>query len=185
LGYQRWWEALETLIAEFRLKRLAIPPETMTSLRSAKTLISIYQTDPACLESTPMIEGQLLNVESTLINTAKEKLGSTFADEWLARLDKARREDEPKATKSAWRFVAGLPKDDHWIRVLPSDDLLRADIERLAGEVGLASRIQDDGYLLVFGKEERVREFVQRMAAKCRRPPVHRSRKRATSSTMG
>ncbi len=169
MGYQRWWETLETFIAEFREKQLTILPEVMASLRSAKTLISIYRADTARLESIPTIEGYLMEVESTLINTAKEKLGSACAEEWVNRLDKARKEDEERADAAPSRFIPGLPRDEHWIRILPSDELLKEDVERLADELKLSHRIQEGGYILLHGDEEKVKEFVKKMAEKCRR----------------
>ena len=118
-----------------------------------------------------MIEGQLVDIESTLVNTAKEELGSAFAEKWLSRLDKARKEDEANADGP--RFITGLPKDDHWIRVMPSDDLLRADVESLAEQLKLSSSAQDDGYILLHGKEENVKAFIKEIAKKRRRATPH------------
>jgi hypothetical protein len=185
VGYQQWWKTLETLIATFRQRRLDIPPDIMTSLRSAKTLISVYGADTARPETLPMIESQLLAVESTLINTAKDTFGAAFADEWLRKLDRARNEEESPADTPAARFVTGLPRDEHWIRVLPSDTLLREDVERLAAAVQLATSIQADGYILVHGREDRVRDFIRKMAEKCRRPPAHAPPKDKTPATPG
>jgi hypothetical protein len=169
MGYQQWWEILESLIAEFRKRQIVVPADVMTSLRSAKTMIYVYKADTARLESTPLIEGYLLDVESTLINTAKEKLGSAYAEEWLRKLDKARREEEAETPTTASRFISGLPRDEHWIRVLPMDSLLKEDVERMADEFKLSHETQKDGYILVHGNEEKVKLFVQKMAAKCRR----------------
>jgi hypothetical protein len=170
MGYRRWWETLESLIAEFRKKQVPVSAGIMTSLRSAKTMINVYGADTAHSESIPAIEGYLLDVESTLINTAKEKFGSAYAEEWLGKLDKARKKGEDvESERAASRFIPGAPRDKHWIRVLTSDDLLREDVERLADGLKLSHEAQGDGYVLVYGDEEKVKEFVKKMAEKVRR----------------
>jgi hypothetical protein len=170
MGYQQWWETLESLIAEFRKRQVPVSADIMTSLRSAKTMISVYRVDTAHSESIPMIEGYLLDVESTLINTAKEEFGPAYAEEWLWKLDKARREGEDAEAETApSRFIPGVPRGRHWIRVLTSDDLLKEDVERLADGLKLSHEAQKDGYVLVHGDEGKVKEFVKKMAEKCRR----------------
>jgi hypothetical protein len=168
MGYEQWWKTLETLIAEFRKRQIAIPPEVMTSLRSAKTMIKVYNADPSRRESIPDIENYLLNVESNLINIAREKLGQTFMEQWLEKLEKARKEKNKEAKASTSRFIPRLPRDGHWIRVLPSEGILRENVEELAGELGLSCKMQEDGYLLVYGSKEKLRDFVKKMAEKCR-----------------
>ncbi len=168
MGYEQWWKTLETLIAELRKKQLAIPEEIMTSLRSAKTMINIYHADPSYLETIPDIENYLLNVESTLINMAREEFGQAYAERWMERLEKARREEEPKTEAAPSRFIPRLPKEEHWIRVLPSDTVLKQDVELLADELGLSCKTQEGGYILIYGSKEKVRDFVKMMAEKCR-----------------
>lgn len=169
MGYEQWWKTLENLIAEFRKKQVTIPPEVMTSLRSAKTMISVYNADSSYLESIPTIENYLINVESNLMNMAKEKFGQDYMERWIKKLEDARKEAEPKAEAATSRFVPGLPRGEHWIRVLPSDDILKKDVEKLAGELGLSFKTQKDGYMLVYGTKDKVRDFVKKIAEKCRR----------------
>ncbi|MDH5448196.1 MAG: DUF2096 domain-containing protein [Candidatus Bathyarchaeota archaeon] len=168
MDYEQWWKTLETLIAEFRKKQLTIPTEVMTSLRSAKTMINVYNADQSYLESIPTIENYLINVESNLINMAKEKFGQAFMERWIKKLEDARKEVKPKAESTTSRFILGLPKGEHWIRVLPSDDVLKENVEKLAGELGLSCKMQKDGYMLVYGSKEKVKGFVKKMAEKCR-----------------
>lgn len=169
MGYDQWWKTLETLITEFRKKQISIPPETMTTLRSAKTMIKVYNADLTRIENIPTIENYLLNIESTLINTAKEKISPTYAEKWLQKLEKARKQEEPRAQNQTLRFIPGLPKGEHWIRVLPSEDILKENIKKLAAELELSTKIQQDGYILIHGEKEKVREFVKRMAEECRK----------------
>ena len=169
MGYEQLWKTLENLMAELRKKNLTIPTEVMTNLRSAKTMINVYNADPSCLESIPTIENYLINVESNLINIAKEKYSPAFMERWIKKLEKARKE-ELKAGTTTLRFIPGLPKGEHWIRVLPSDGILRENVEKLASELGLSCKMQKDEYMLVYGGKEKVKDFVKKMAEKCRRP---------------
>jgi hypothetical protein len=167
MGYEQWWKTLENMVAELRKNHVTIPADVMASLKSAKTMIEIYSADLSYSESLPTIENYLLNVESNLMNMAKEKFGQSFAESWMEKLEEARRE-EVSETETVSRFIPGLPRDEHWIRILPSDDVLKEDVERLADELRLSYKMQKDGYILVHGSEEKVKDFVKEMAAKCR-----------------
>lgn len=168
MGYSQWWKILESLIIELRKKHVTISPDVMTSLRSAKTMISIYQSDPSCVDPIPVIENDLIKLESGLMNMAKEEFGQKFAKEWLEKLEKARREAESKVELSS-HFIPGVPKSKHWIRVLPSDEILRKDVEELASQMELSIKMQKDDYMLVYGNEAAVKAFVKKMAERCRR----------------
>ena len=167
MGYEHWWKTLETLITELRKKQVRVPKEVMTYLKSAKTMINVHNADPSCIETIQTIENYLINVESNLINAAKEKFGQTFVKRWIMKLEDARKETEPETKTS--RFIPGLPKKEHWIRVLSSDDVLKENVEKLADELGLSYKMQRDGYILVYGSEEKVKAFVKEMAKKCQR----------------
>jgi len=117
-----------------------------------------------------MIENYLLDVESNLINMAKEKFGQDFMESWIKKLEKARKNRKPTDEAVVSRFISGLPKSEHWIRVLPSEDLLKEDVKKTAEELGVSWRMQKDGYILVYGSKEKVKIFVKKMAEKCRRP---------------
>ncbi|MCW3986157.1 MAG: DUF2096 domain-containing protein [Candidatus Bathyarchaeota archaeon] len=168
MGYEQWWKTLENLITELRKKQVTISTEVMTSLRSAKTTINIYKADPSRLESIPVIENYLMTVESNLINRAKERFGQAFIERWIKKLEKARREENLKAETATSRFIPGLPKGKHWIRVSTSDDILKENVEKLAGELGLSCKMQKDGYVLVYGSKEDVKDFVKKMAKEYR-----------------
>ncbi|MCW4052971.1 MAG: DUF2096 family protein [Candidatus Bathyarchaeota archaeon] len=168
LGYEEWWKTLEKLIAEFRKKKLAIPSEVMTSLKSAKTLIEVYGADLSRVETISSIEEYLLQVESVLINFAEEKFGPAFVKRWINKLEKARKKLSEHATKAS-RFIPGLPKTEYWIRILPSDDVLRKDVEGLASQFGLSCRLQEGGYILVYGNKSSVKDFVKKMANESRK----------------
>lgn len=169
MGYEQWWKTLEILITEFRKKQVPIPKEVMASLRSARTMINVYSADPSYLESIPTIENYLLNIESNLISITKEKFGQAFMERWIKKLEKARKKEEPKVETATSRFIPGLPKGEHWIRVLPSDEILEENVAKLADELELSYKMQNDGYILVYGDKKKIKDFVKKMAEKCRK----------------
>lgn len=168
MGYIQWWRALENLIMELRKKDISIPPDLMTLLRSTKTLISVYQSDPSCVETIPTIEIDLMNVESDLMNLTKEKVSEEFTVKWIKKLEEARKKAEFEADVQP-RFVPSTLKDGHWIRVQPSEDIPEETIKQLANQMRLSIRPQEDGYLMVYGDKAKVKAFIKKMADQIRK----------------
>ncbi len=169
MSYDEVWKILADLITDFRRRSEIIPPHVMNDLRSAKTMIEILKADPTHVEHTPDIEAYLSNVESFLIFTAQSRFGKEYADRWVEKLEKARKKPgEEVEVKAAPRFVPGLPRGERWIRVQVSKDTTRRNIEKMAEESGLSSKMQDDGYMLVSGEAEKIKLFVKRMKEKFR-----------------
>ncbi len=167
MGYGQAWKVLADLITELRRRGETISPHVMNDLRSAKTMIKILKADPTHLENLPRIETYMESVESSLIFMMQEKFGSDHVEQWIKKLEDARRapEGEEEATP---RFVPGLPRGKHWVRVQVSKDMPKNDIKRLAKENKLSSKMQKNGYMLVYGDVEKVKLFVKKMAEKLR-----------------
>jgi len=163
MGYGEAWKVLADMITELRGKGETIPPNVMNDLRSAKTMIQILKVDPTHFENLPRIEVYMENVESYLVFTVQEKFGLDYVENWMKKLDKARRAPEEEE-KAAPRFVPGLPRGKHWVRVQISEDMTKDDIKRLAKENKLSSKMQKNGYMLVYGDVEKVKLFVKKMA---------------------
>jgi len=163
MGYGEAWKVLADMITELRRRGETIPPNVMNDLRSAKTMIQILKADPTHLENRPRIETYMENVESYLAFTVQERFGSDYVENWIKKLDKARRAPEEEE-KAAPRFVPGLPRGEHWVRVQISEDMTKDDIKRLAKENKLSSKMQKNGYMLVYGDVEKVKVFVKKMA---------------------
>jgi len=163
MGYLAAWKVLEEVVTDFRKKGLAVPAEIMSDLRSAKTLINVLKADPSRIDTSQKIEGYLLNVESYLASEGQKVFGSKYVDEWLKRLDEASRKvvEEEEVEK---RFIPGIPREHKWIRVKPSAELPIEKLKVLAEESNLLYSIQNDGCLLVYGKDEHIKEFVKKMA---------------------
>ncbi len=169
MGHEEVWKTLNDLIIEFRKKGEVIPPEVMADLRAAKTLMHVLKADPTKIENVPTIETYLGNVESHLIFAAQAKFGSEFMNHWMKKLRKAREKpDVEMPAETASKFVSGLPRGQHWVRVQVSKETPKEEIEELVKKSGLACKMQDDGYMLVYGEREKLKSFVKRTAAKLR-----------------
>lgn len=160
MGYGEAWNVLADLIVEFRKKGETIPPNVMNDLRSAKTMIQIFRADPTHVQNIPQIETYLESVESYLFLAAEEKYGARFVEEWMKKLSQARRKVEEKE-ETVSKFVPGLPRGEHWVRVQISKDTPRKEIERLAKEEELSCKMQKNGYMLVYGNTKSIKSFVK------------------------
>jgi hypothetical protein len=167
MGYDEVWKTLADLITEFRRRGESIPSDVMEDLRAAKTMIQVLKADPTRIENVPSIEMYLGKVESYLIFEAQKKFGSEFVEEWLWKIKEAR-ETKAVGEKPApsSKFVLGLPRGQRWVRVQVSKETPEMEIKRLAGETGLSFKMQKDGYLLVYGDDEKLKLFVKKAAEK-------------------
>lgn len=163
MGYLSAWKVLEEMIADFKKKGAFIPPEVINELKSAKTLINVLKADSSCIETRQRIEEHLLNVESYLSNEGQKKFGVSYVEEWLKRLDEASEKMPEEETEKELRFIPGVPREQKWIRVMPSEELPIEKLTALAKESALSYNVQNDGCLLVYGEDERIKEFVRKM----------------------
>jgi len=162
MGYGEAWNVLADLIVELRKKGETIPANVMNDLRSAKTMIHVFKADSAHVENIPQIETYLESVESYVFLVAEERYGAKFVEEWLEKLSRARRKVEEKE-ETVSKFVPGLPRGKHWVRVQISKDTPRKEIERLAKEGELSCKMQKNGYMLVYGDIEGIKSFVKNL----------------------
>jgi hypothetical protein len=171
LGHNQVWKTLDSLIAEFRRRGKPVPLNIIEDLRSAKTMMQVLRADPKHAENIPTIEMYLGNVESYLIFEAHQKFGSQFAGEWMQKILDARktRDADEEPLESSSKFVAGVPRDQKWLRFQVSDETPEKEIKRLAAECGLSTRIQSDGYVLVFGDDSSIKLFIQKTSEKLQR----------------
>jgi hypothetical protein len=163
MGYLAVWKVLEEMITDFRKKGVAVPSNIFDDLKYARTLINVLRADPSRLETSQKIEECLNNVESYLISEG-QRFGDKYIEEWLRKLDEAGRKVDEEESVS--RFVPGLPKEQRWVRVKPSEKMPINDLKVLAGELNLSFEVQSDGCLLVYGDDERIKDFVKKMATR-------------------
>lgn len=167
-SYEGVWKVLSDLILTIRKRGLDIPSQIMVDLRSAKVMINILKTDPSVSANiTPQIETYLGNVEGNLVYLAIQKFGDQFIEKWMEKLDKARRgELKIKIPDARIKFVPGLPRDSHWIRIRISELTPIKKIEELAADANVSTELQSDGYILVYGDDLDIKRFVKKMVEK-------------------
>ncbi len=168
MTYEEAWKVLADLLTDLRKKGETIPAYVMNDLRSAKTMIQILKADPTHIENLPRIEAYMGNVESYLIFVAQDKFGLGYVEQWMRKLEAARREISEEKAKATLKFVPGLPKGKHWVRIQVSKDAPKKDLERLATKNKLSYKMQKNGYILVYGESEKIKIFVKGLAEKFR-----------------
>jgi len=169
MPHEKVWLTLEDLIEEFRKHGETIPSEIMEDLRAAKSLIQVSRAKPQHMEDSMQIEVYLNNIEFYLIPKAQEKFGQAFADEWMKKLEKARKEaSEEGLGSTVSKFLPGMPRETPWVRVKISEDIKQEVVEALAKESGLRANNKENGYLLVYGDKEKLNVFMKKMTEKFR-----------------
>jgi hypothetical protein len=162
LGYLAVWKVLEEMIIDLRKRGVNVPPRIIEDLRFLKTLINILKADPTRLETGGKIEEYINNIEGYLIAEG-QKFGEDYIESWLKRLEEASR-TMPEEEES--RFIPGLPREQKWIRVKPSEDIPSEILRGMAEELNLSCEMQNNGFLLIYGEDEKLRSFVKKMATK-------------------
>lgn len=166
MDYNGLWKVLEAILLELKEKGTDIPQETMNDLKSAKTMIDVYKVDPTYSQASLNIEKYLWNVEARLINLAEIELGTKYAHELLERIEKTRRTEIKPLRRSTSKFIPGLPRGKDWIRIKITDLIDQEEIETLIEGCQLQYKMQEDGYLLVYGDRDKIKILVAEMAKK-------------------
>ena len=172
MGYSAVWKILEEIIIEFRKKGMGVPEKVMTDLRSAKTMIRLIDAvDKDRGEMKQKLEQCLTDVEAYLIAEAQKMFPQERIDEWLQRLNQATCDVGKPAlqTEQETSFVSGIPHDQKWIRVEPIASLPLEKLKALAEETELLFKTDKDDHLIVYGKAEKIREFVKKMTEQTQR----------------
>ncbi len=162
MGYLAMWKVLEEIITEFRKKQLPIPETVMNDLKAAKTMINIVGASEGHGENNLKIEEYLGSVEAQLITEAQKHFAAEHIDKWLRRLETAHCEIGDENTGEL-RFIAGVPRDQKWIRIEPLPNLPAEKLKQLAKEASLSVSTQDDGRMIVYGQAENLKAFVKKM----------------------
>ena len=180
MGYLAVWKILEEIMTDFKKKSIIISQKIMNDLKSARTTISVSKAKISDVENLQKIEEYLTNVESYLISEGQKIFGTRYVNEQLKRLEDARKGVDEEEQKEA-RFLSGLPREHEWIRVKPSDQLPIEKMKKLAEELRLSFRTQNDGSFVVYGKNEEIGQFIRKMTIEYR---LKNKRKSQTTSPM-
>ena len=168
MGYLAVWKVLDEIITEFRKKHLTIPERVMNDLKAAKTMIKIVGASEGHGENNLKIEEYLGSVEAQLITEAQKHFATEHIDKWLKRLETANCETGDEGTGEL-RFIAGVPRDQKWIRVEPLANLPAEKLRLLAKEANLSVCTQENGRMIVYGQAENLKEFVKKMTTETKR----------------
>lgn len=166
MSYKEKWKVLADLLMELQEKGEKIPADVMTDLRSAKTLIQVLRADPTHIENISRIDTYLRSVESYEIFTA-EKYGTHLVEEWLKKLEEPK-EVKIKEKKIASRFISGVPRDKNWVRIEISEDTPPEEIKKLADQSDVSYKMQENGYMFVYGDRENIKAFMKKMTERFR-----------------
>jgi len=168
MNYEHLWKVLEELFVEKTKKGVTVPEELLDDLKSAKTLITIYNAEPTALEVATQIEMYLGNGEANLLSLAESGLGKKYANKFMEKVNEARQKGLEEKVVVPSKFVPGVRKGEHWIRIDISDFLSSEELDSLLRKLNLSSKPQEDGYILVHGKEENVKAFIKEISGKIR-----------------
>jgi hypothetical protein len=167
VGYLAVWKVLDEMVVSLKRKEVTIPADVISDLRSARTMIRIFKADPKEGETAEKVEGYLGKTEAYLVTEAEKRFGREYANEWLRRIDEAARKTVNEGEYET-RFIPGVPRRQKWIRLTPSAELPIERLKFLAEESDLSYSVQADGGLLVFGRDEILKSFVKKIAARYR-----------------
>jgi len=167
LNYDALWKLMADLIRDLKRRGESIPPQIMNDLRSLKTMMEIAKLDRSNPNVLRRIEEYLNSLESFLLPITREKLGQEYADTLIEKITEAQMSIYTSEQKPEKRFLIGVPRGKHWIRIKPTEETPLETIRRISEEVGLKHEIQEDGYVLLYGEKEQIKKFVRSTA---RRP---------------
>lgn len=158
------WKVLEEIITDLRGKGIAVPVETMTELRSARTLIHVLEADPNCADINQKIDECLFCVESYVISKGQMMFGMEYVDELSKRLNQTG-EEKFEERRGETDLLPNIPRGSKWIRI-NSSTLPIDESKKFADELHLSCISQNEDFLVVHGEDELLRAFVKKIAAK-------------------
>jgi hypothetical protein len=166
------WKVTEELITDLRRKGTIIPNETMTELRSAKTLIHVLEVDPSQTDVGLEIDKCLFNVESYVMSEG-QAFGAEYVEKWSARLSEALGAlEEVHAQEEEPKLLPNIPRGAKWIRI-SSSALSMDELRKLADDLHLSCMVQNEDVMLVHGEDKMMRELVKGIAAKYEKSRWH------------
>jgi hypothetical protein len=164
MSWEARWKVLADAITDLRRSGESVPPNVIRDLRSAKTMMEIIKVDRARSEHVSRLEECLSNVESYVLSAAEIRLGASYVDALLRKLYEAEKIRAQAEAETQAGFHPGIPKEKKWMRIQSSDEIPVEMIRKIADEIGLESKVQEERYVLIFGEEEKIKAFIKRMA---------------------
>jgi hypothetical protein len=164
LNYEAVWKLMSDLIAELRKNGETIPAKVMSDLRAAKTMMEVHKVDHSRSENLLRIEEYLTALETYLVPIANIRFGKEYIDMWLKKLEETHTQSPKWETSFPKNFPVGVPRESKWIKVEVSEKIPTEKIKHLAKQIGLKSKNQTDGFVILFGEEQKLKQFVKNVA---------------------
>jgi len=124
-------------------------------------MLEILRINESHSENISRLEEYLNNVEAYVLPIVKNKFGEAYANNMLRKMYKP---EKKEIEKVQMRFHPNLPKEKKWIRVQITNETPLEMIKKTAHEKGLECRVEKDGYVLVYGENEKLKSFVKKIA---------------------
>jgi hypothetical protein len=162
------WRLLEDMMLELKKSGATIPIKVVEDLRAAKSMIHLSYTEGSHGDALQKVEEYLANVEAYVVTEGQKTFGSMKVNDWLKHLQKA----NAKACEqliAGDKFVTGVPRDQKWIRIEPTEDFSVESIERMVKDQSLQIKKQVDGKLVIYGQPDDLKALLQKMVAKSSR----------------
>jgi len=163
MDYNAKWKVLEDLMLELKKKGCDIPPAVIADLRNAKLMIGIVGAPESKLDNVVKLDEILGGIEAALITKAQDCLSPREIDEWLRKIDDTSLPTRETKSRSENVFIAGVPRDQQWIRVEPMPNLPAERLTQIAKANSLSINTQKDGRLVVYGQQENIKSFLKKM----------------------
>jgi len=148
------------MMIDLKKSGVAIPFRVVENLRVAKSLIELSCMDGRG-DAIQNAEALLVGVEAYLVAEGQKRFDADMVDGWIRRLERVNTEPPLVVAGAVKQFVVGVPKDQQWIRIEPVDALTVKRVEQLVAHLGLQTKVQSDGKLVVYGSPERLRRFIR------------------------
>ena len=155
-------KVLDELLLELIEKGVAVPAQVAEELKAGRGLAGIALRGPGDVELEAKAGAVLEGVEMNLLSQAEITAGAEYADEWQRRIAAAvAAKPTSRTAGAANRMVQGVPRGEHWIRFQTSE-LANTD----PAAFGLTAAAQEDGYTLLYGKQENIQTFIKNIRQK-------------------
>ena len=162
IDYNAAAKILDELMLELIEKGMAIPPHVADDLKSSRSLANIGLKNPDDANIATKTMMYLENAEMNLLSLAETGVGVEYANEWQKRINGAYKEEAVKSSsRPAPKFVTGVPKGKHWVRIQMTELAEIQELSTLLGEYALSAIEQEDGYMLIHGEKENVSAFLK------------------------
>jgi hypothetical protein len=151
------------MMLELKKSGATIPTKVVEDLRAAKSMIHLSYTEGSHGDALQKVEEYLANVEAYVVTEGQKTFGSMKVNDWLKHLQEANAKTCEQLIAGD-KFVTGVPRDQKWIRIEPTNDFSVEYIEQMAKDQPLQIKKQVDGKLIIYGQPEDLKILLKKMA---------------------